>query len=143
MISDVITLSWSSAKSHSNFFSSHEEPFLDIQLTVDGMTNLVESLRDIVRPETLDGINQYRAGPHGLQDAERRTIFTSFPPVLYFHLKRFNFDAIQNLFYNFEFLIFWHCSFLFDWTFECFDFSLDPFNFTWLFFIKLTLFVYG
>ena len=40
----------------------------------------------------MDGDNQYAAGTHGKQDAQKGVTFLKFPPVLTIHLKRFDFD---------------------------------------------------
>lgn len=39
---------------------------------------------------------RYHAGHHGLQAAEKGTLFISLPPVLFLHLLRFQFDASSN-----------------------------------------------
>lgn len=55
-----------------------------------------ESFKDYIAKETLDGDNKYDAGEHGLQDAEKGVIFSSFPPVLHLHLMRFQYDPITD-----------------------------------------------
>lgn len=55
-----------------------------------------ESFRDYVSTEILDGDNKYDAGEHGLQDAEKGVIFSSFPPVLHLHLMRFQYDPVTD-----------------------------------------------
>lgn len=40
----------------------------------------------------MDGDNKYMAEGHGLQRAEKGIRFLVFPPVLFIHLKRFEFD---------------------------------------------------
>ena len=40
--------------------------------------------------------SRYDAGAHGLQDAEKGILFTSFPPVLHLHLMRFQYDPITD-----------------------------------------------
>ena len=60
------------------------------------MKNLLESFRDYVAVETLDGENKYQAEGYGLQDAKKGIIFQSFPPVLHLQLKRFEYDVQRD-----------------------------------------------
>ena len=77
--------------------SNREEEFYDIQLDVKGCKNIYDSFRRYIAKEVLDGDNKYDAGDeYGKQDAEKGVVFTSFPPVLTIHLKRFDFD-IQRM----------------------------------------------
>ena len=46
---------------------SRIESFYDIQLNIKGKKNIMESFRDYVKTENLDGENKYDAGTHGLQ----------------------------------------------------------------------------
>lgn len=55
-----------------------------------------ESFSDYVSTESLDGDNKYDAGEHGLQEAEKGVIFSSFPPVLHLHLMRFQYDPVTD-----------------------------------------------
>ncbi|KFA48120.1 hypothetical protein S40293_09283 [Stachybotrys chartarum IBT 40293] len=74
------------------------EDFWDIQLTVSGKKNLLESFEDYVQVEKMDGENQYFAGDqYGLQDANKGVIFTSFPDVLHLQLKRFEYDIQRDM----------------------------------------------
>jgi len=72
------------------------DEFADLQLNVKGMKNLLESFRDYVAVETLDGENKYQAEGYGLQDAKKGIIFQSFPPVLHLQLKRFEYDVQRD-----------------------------------------------
>lgn len=73
----------------------HDEFFYDVQLTVKGNRNLGDAFADFVKPELLTQENKYFAGEqHGYQDAERRSVFTSLPPVLMLHLRRFEFSTL-------------------------------------------------
>lgn len=76
--------------------SSRTEDFYDIQLNVKGLPTLLDSFRDYVQVERLDGDNQYRAEGYGLQDAMKGVIFESFPPVLHLQLKRFEYDIERD-----------------------------------------------
>lgn len=60
------------------------------------MKNLMESFRDYVAVETLEGENKYQAEGLGLQDARKGIIFQSFPPVLHLQLKRFEYDVQRD-----------------------------------------------
>lgn len=80
-----------------DFESSRIEDYWDIQLNVKGMATLEDSFKDYVQVETLDGENQYMATGHGLQDAKKGVVFTSFPPVLHLQLKRYDFDFIREM----------------------------------------------
>ena len=76
--------------------SNRFERFYDIQLNINGKVNIYDSFRDYVAKETLSGENQYDAGDFGLQDAEKGIVFMSFPPVLYLHLLRFQYDPVSE-----------------------------------------------
>ncbi|KAH6918657.1 ubiquitin carboxyl-terminal hydrolase 5 [Coprinopsis sp. MPI-PUGE-AT-0042] len=79
-----------------DYESSRIEEFNDIQLNVKGMKNLMESFKDYVAVEMLDGENKYQAEGLGLQDAKKGIIFESFPPVLHLQLKRFEYDIQRD-----------------------------------------------
>eukprot|EP01088_Endostelium_zonatum_P000929 TRINITY_DN11203_c0_g1_i1.p1 TRINITY_DN11203_c0_g1~~TRINITY_DN11203_c0_g1_i1.p1 ORF type:complete len:1256 (-),score=407.98 TRINITY_DN11203_c0_g1_i1:170-3937(-) len=78
-------------------FESHRtEPFYDVSLNVKGCKDLKASLDDYISTELLSGDNKYDAGDHGLQEAKKGCFFTSLPPVLEFHLKRFVYDPMTD-----------------------------------------------
>ncbi|KAK5641318.1 hypothetical protein RI129_009865 [Pyrocoelia pectoralis] len=81
-----------------NYTSTRTETFYDIQLNIKGKKKqfIDESFKDYIAKETLDGDNKYDAGEHGLQDAEKGVVFSSFPPVLHLHLMRFQYDPITD-----------------------------------------------
>ena len=79
-----------------NFSSERIEDFYDLSLNVRGCKNLKESLEKYVEKENLDGDNKYMADGHGLQDAVKGCTFSSFPPVLHLHLKRFEYDPLRD-----------------------------------------------
>ena len=80
-----------------DYTSSRTESFYDIQLNIKGKKTIYESFRDYIKTENLDGENKYDAGPnHGMQDAEKGILFSSFPPVLHLHLMRFHYDPITD-----------------------------------------------
>ncbi|VDD80182.1 unnamed protein product [Mesocestoides corti] len=76
--------------------SRREEEFYDIQLKVKGNRGVEEAFKEYVEVETLDKDNKYDAGKFGLQDAEKGIWFLRFPPVLYLHLMRFQYDFLSN-----------------------------------------------
>ncbi|OBA20575.1 hypothetical protein METBIDRAFT_78917 [Metschnikowia bicuspidata var. bicuspidata NRRL YB-4993] len=77
--------------------SSRIEDFWDIQLNVKGLRNLLESFRNYIDIEMLDGENKYQAGEeYGYQDAKKGVVFESFPPVLHLQLKRFEYDFMVD-----------------------------------------------
>eukprot|EP00466_Bigelowiella_natans_P007572 jgi/Bigna1/45604/e_gw1.130.10.1 len=80
-----------------DYKSTKYETFYDLPLVVKGCANLHESFKQYMEVETLEGDNQYRAEGHGKQDAKKGCRFLSFPPVMHLHLKRFEYDAMQNL----------------------------------------------
>jgi ubiquitin carboxyl-terminal hydrolase 7 len=72
--------------------STRDEDFYDLQMPVKGCKTLYDSLDEYVKEETLDGDNQYYSDKHGKQDAKKGVAFTSMPPVLALHLRRFEYD---------------------------------------------------
>ncbi|XP_037024328.1 ubiquitin carboxyl-terminal hydrolase 7-like isoform X2 [Bradysia coprophila] len=78
------------------FSSQREEVFYDVQLSLDKSTNVYDSFKRYVSPEMMDDDNKYHAGTHGLQAAEKGTLFMSLPPVMFLHLLRFQFDGTTN-----------------------------------------------
>lgn len=77
--------------------SSRIEDFWDVQLNVSGNKDLLDSFRDYIQVEKLEGENQYFAGDeYKLQDANKGVIFKSFPDVLHLQLKRFEYDMQRD-----------------------------------------------
>ncbi|XP_053388715.1 ubiquitin carboxyl-terminal hydrolase 7-like [Mercenaria mercenaria] len=81
---------------HVEYCSQKEEAFYDIQLNVKGKKTVMESFKEYVTVESLDGDNKYDAGEHGLQEAEKGVIFKHLPPVLHLHLLRFMYDPASD-----------------------------------------------
>ncbi|XXQ38134.1 Ubiquitinyl hydrolase 1 [Plasmodiophora brassicae] len=79
-----------------DYKSTRVESFYDLSLNVKGLRGLRESFMQYIETETLEGANQYRAEGYGLQDAKKGVRFLSLPPVLFIHLKRFEYDPIHN-----------------------------------------------
>lgn len=74
------------------FESTRSEDFYDIQLNVKGCRTVIDSFKQYVEVEMLDGENMYHAEGHGKQPAKKGVIFEYFPQVLMLHLKRFSYD---------------------------------------------------
>lgn len=75
-----------------DYESRRTEGFYDIQLNIKDKKNIIESFKDYISVESLEGENKYDAGKYGLQDAQKGVFFDSFPPVLHLHLMRFQYD---------------------------------------------------
>lgn len=81
-----------------DYESSRIEDFWDVQLNVSGNKSLLESFKDYIQVEKMDGDNQYYAGDeYKLQDANKGVIFMSFPDVLHLQLKRFEYDIQRDM----------------------------------------------
>ncbi|KAM0019512.1 putative ubiquitinyl hydrolase 1 [Helianthus debilis subsp. tardiflorus] len=79
-----------------HYISIRKQTFSCLQLDVKGCRSVYASFDKYTEVERLEGGRRYRAGPHGLQDAEKRLMFIDFPPVLQLQLKRFEYDPIQD-----------------------------------------------
>ena len=79
-----------------SYESAHSEFFYDLSVNVEGCSCLDESLRKFLEVEKLEGENQYETTEFGKQDAVLGTRLTKLPPVLYLHLRRFQYDARTN-----------------------------------------------
>ena len=79
-----------------DYTSCSTESFYDIQLNVKGQKNIHKSFQTYMKTENLNGANQCNTPSDGLQDARKRIVFASFPPVLVLHLKRFEYDPKNN-----------------------------------------------
>ncbi|CAN0105409.1 unnamed protein product, partial [Hapterophycus canaliculatus] len=78
------------------FAKEKEEVFYDLPLDIKGSGTLRNSLDRFVEAELMSGENRWRAGEHGLQEARKGVRFVELPPVLQFHLKRFEYDPYQD-----------------------------------------------
>ena len=79
-----------------DYTSSRTETYYDIQLNIKGQKTIMDSFKDYVKTENLDGDNKYDAGTHGLQDAEKGILFKKLPPILHLHLMRFQYDPVTD-----------------------------------------------
>ncbi|GIX64835.1 ubiquitin carboxyl-terminal hydrolase, putative [Babesia caballi] len=75
-----------------DYKSCRMETFEDIQLDIQGCSDIYESLKKLTEAEILSGDNMYEAEGHGKQRARKGIRFVKFPPVCVFLLKRFTFD---------------------------------------------------
>ncbi|KAK1936061.1 putative ubiquitin carboxyl-terminal hydrolase [Babesia divergens] len=75
-----------------DYKSCRKETFEDIQLDIQGCSDIYESLKKLTEAEILSGDNMYEAEGHGKQRARKGIRFLKFPPVCVFLLKRFTFD---------------------------------------------------
>jgi ubiquitin carboxyl-terminal hydrolase 7 len=76
--------------------SSVIESYYDISLPVNNMSGILESFRKFIEPELLVDDNKYKADGYGYQNAKTGTIFKSFPPILFLHLRRFEYDMMSD-----------------------------------------------
>ncbi|CAG8543069.1 24292_t:CDS:2, partial [Gigaspora rosea] len=79
-----------------DYESSRVEDYYDIQLNVKGCKNLDDSFKNYIKEETLEKENKYQTEGYGLQNAKKRVIFESFPPVLHLQLKRFEYNVQKD-----------------------------------------------
>lgn len=77
---------------NSDFKKETPEIFYDITLTVKGKKDVYASLQEICEDELFTGDNQYEVETGRKEDAIRSTRFKKLPPVLMFHLSRFEFS---------------------------------------------------
>lgn len=80
-----------------DYKSEVRDTFHDLQLNVRGCPDIYASLDKLCEVETLDGDNCYEAEGHGKQPARKGTLFDTLPPVLSFHLKRFDYDWQRDM----------------------------------------------
>eukprot|EP00826_Nyctotherus_ovalis_P065749 TRINITY_DN9673_c0_g1_i25.p1 TRINITY_DN9673_c0_g1~~TRINITY_DN9673_c0_g1_i25.p1 ORF type:complete len:901 (-),score=204.71 TRINITY_DN9673_c0_g1_i25:211-2913(-) len=85
--------------------SSKTETFADLSLDVKDCSNIYESFDKYSLKEEMSGENSYLTEGKGLQKAYKTTKIASFPPVLFLHLKRFEYkDTIMDKIHDrFEF----------------------------------------
>lgn len=78
--------------------STRSDAFLDLQVAVRGfgsirpIASVIEGLRFFLKPESLDGANQYELAPGQKVDAWKGLRLAQLPPLLMVHLKRFEMD---------------------------------------------------
>ncbi|RHW70289.1 cysteine peptidase [Trypanosoma brucei equiperdum] len=84
-----------------SFCSRSRDTFYDIHLPLEGHTNLMDSLRSLTAKDMLVGDNKYRVEEPGREpqykDAQKSYEFRRFPPVIWFHLKRFEMDLTSPI----------------------------------------------
>ena len=79
-----------------NYKSTKVESFIDLQLNVQGCSNIYESFDKYIEVEYMMGDDKYEAEGFGKQDAKKGVIFEELPPVLQLQLKRFEYDSISE-----------------------------------------------
>ncbi|MFS7961867.1 putative ubiquitinyl hydrolase 1 [Helianthus anomalus] len=67
-----------------HYISIKKQTFSCLQLDVKGCRSVYASFDKYTEVERLEGDSRYRAGPHGLQDAEKRLMFIDFPLFINF-----------------------------------------------------------
>ena len=77
---------------HINFKSNSKEKFNWLQLNVQGLSGIKDSLKNYVKWEKMEGDNMYEAAEHGKQEARKGIRFVYLPPVLQLQLKRFDYN---------------------------------------------------
>jgi ubiquitin carboxyl-terminal hydrolase 7 len=75
-----------------DFESKRYESFLEVQLSVKGMSSIYEALDCYFTEELMDEDNKYDAGDYGKQIANKGIKIMFLPPILMMQLKRFEFD---------------------------------------------------
>lgn len=73
--------------------SSHEESFYDLSLCVKGIMSIEESIKNYFTPDELVGSDQYQLPDKRKVDAIKGFDLKDVPPVLCFHLRRFEYFA--------------------------------------------------
>lgn len=77
---------------NSEFKKETPEIFYDLTLTVKGKKDVYESLAEICEDELFTGDNQYEVEAGHKEDAIRSTRLKRLPPILMFHLVRFQYS---------------------------------------------------
>lgn len=78
-------------------FEEHsDDSFYLLQLVVSEISIIQDSLAQLTREQLLTGDDQYDSQKYSKQDAVLTTHFMKAPPILFFHLKRFEFDPSTN-----------------------------------------------
>ncbi len=78
--------------------SQRTEPFEILSLSVKNKANLQQALELFVEGELMDGENMYLCGQcQARVPAVKRVTLQTLPPVLFIHLKRFEFDYENNV----------------------------------------------
>jgi ubiquitin C-terminal hydrolase len=73
------------------------DAFFDLSLNIEKDEGLLWSFSQFVASERLQGQNKYRCGNcNTMSDAERYLRFSSLPPVLTIHLKRFSYEKYRQ-----------------------------------------------
>jgi len=77
--------------------TSQTDAFFDLSLTIEKDKGLLWSFAQFVQSERLQGQNKYKCGNcNTMSDAQRELRFSSLPPVLTIHLKRFSYEKFRQ-----------------------------------------------
>lgn len=72
-----------------DYETTKNDYFYDLSMTVKDISSLEGSFSKYIEPEI---INDYETGQYGKQQIRKSIEFLQFPPVLYIHLRRFEYD---------------------------------------------------
>ena len=79
-----------------DYQSNREEIFYDISLVIKNKKNLYESLNSFIADDLLIDKNQYQLENGQKEDAVMGCRFLKLPPILHFHLNRFEYSSKSN-----------------------------------------------
>ena len=91
------TKNYVKCKDNDEISSEHLEDFYDIQLVVKNMNNLQKSIEQTVEDNYLTGDNQYEFEGIGKHDAIKGCKYDVLPPIIHFHLQRFEYDLMTGM----------------------------------------------
>ena len=74
-----------------DYESSHTEPFYDISLSVKGIENIQDSIKQFFEPDRMEGDDQYEMEDKTKVDALKGFETLEDPPILCLHLRRFEY----------------------------------------------------
>jgi len=77
-----------------DYKNSKTEDFADLSLDVRGCADVYESFDKYVNQEVMSGDNSYQPEGKGSQKAYRNLCLDLFPPILFLHLKRFDYKGV-------------------------------------------------
>lgn len=78
------------------YVSTREEVIYDIPIVIQGKKKIQDSLANYTATEFLNGDNQYQVEGKGKFDAEMFCKIKDLPPVLHFHLQRYDFGMYEQ-----------------------------------------------
>lgn len=86
----------SELKVSGNKLSVTLEPYQPLQLDIGTpqVSNIVDALRGLTRPESMQG--EFQSSRGSQKGATKQVFIETLPPVLILHLKRFQYDSVTN-----------------------------------------------